>query len=217
MAKINYSNFKEDECDIIPTESVEVLPTNTSYDLSNNSSYGNGQALASAVSPIAAITNCINIGLDTVSTISKCIAIVSIEKQKTEQVKVAMNAQIKESKQQTERVRIHEKEKTMRLIVTCESNLKIKKLELEKLRDEYKFKGKERKLLHKEYLEALNILEKNAEDLMEEKNILRGALKDVILEKGDPSLIEIYLHGLNDLNTKLVEFSEQIVSLKGMR
>ena len=101
--------------------------------------------------------------------------------------------------------------------MTCESNLKIKKLELEKLRDEYKFKSKERKLLHKEYLEALNILEKNAEDLMEEKNILRGALKDVILEKGDPSLIEIYLHGLNDLNTKLVEFSEQIVSLKGMR
>lgn len=217
MAKMNYSNFKEDECEIIPAESVEILPPNTSYDLSNNSSHGNGQALASAVSPVAAITNCINIGLDTVSTISKCIAIVSIEKQKTEQVKAAMNVKIIKSKQQTERVKIHEKAETQRLIVTCESDLKIKKLELEKLRDEYKYKGEDREISHKEYLKALESLEKQADDLMKDKDILRDALKNVILEKGDPSLTEICLHSLNELNTHLVEFSKQIVSLKGMK
>ena len=79
MAKMNYSNFKEDECEIIPVESAEVLPANTSYNLLNNSSHGNGQALANAVSPVATITNCISMSLD---TISKCIAAVSIEKQK---------------------------------------------------------------------------------------------------------------------------------------
>ena len=84
---MNYSNFKEDECEIIPVESAEVLPANTSYNLLNNSSHGNGQALANAVSPVAAITNCISMSLD---TISKCIAAVSIEKQKTEQVKAQL-------------------------------------------------------------------------------------------------------------------------------
>ena len=39
MAKMNYSNFKEDECEIIPTEAVEVLP-NTKYDLSSNPADG---------------------------------------------------------------------------------------------------------------------------------------------------------------------------------
>lgn len=210
MAKMNYSNFKEDECEIIPVESAEVLPANTSYNLLNNSSHGNGQALANAVSPVAAITNCISMSLD---TISKCIAAVSIEKQKTEQVKAEMNAKIIESKQQTERVKIHEKAETKRLIVSCEFNLKNQKIEMEKLRDKYKFKTYKREVSHSEYMESLTQIEKTVDELMKTTEFLRNAF----LQETDFSQKEVCLHYLNQANMQLVEITKQLISAKGMK
>lgn len=210
MAKMNYSNFKEDECEIIPVESVEVLPANTSYNLLNNSSHGNGQALANAVSPVAAITNCISMSLD---TISKCIAAVSIEKQKTEQVKAEMNAKIIESKQQTERVKIHEKAETKRLIVSCEFNLKNQKIEMEKLRDKYKFKTYKREVSHSEYMESLTQIEKTVDELMKTTEFLRNAF----LQETDFSQKEVCLHNLNQANMQLIEITKQLISAKGMK
>ncbi len=210
MAKMNYSNFKEDECEIIPVESAEVLPANTSYNLLNNSSHGNGQALANAVSPVAAITNCISMSLD---TISKCIAAVSIEKQKTEQVKAEMNAKIIESKQQTERVKIHEKAETKRLIVSCEFNLKNQKIEMEKLRDKYKFKTYKREVSHSEYMESLTQIEKTVDELMKTTEFLRNAF----LQETDFSQKEVCLHNLNQANMQLVEITKQLISAKGMK
>lgn len=210
MAKMNYSNFKEDECEIIPVESAEVLPANTSYNLLNNSSHGNGQALANAVSPVAAITNCISMSLD---TISKCIAAVSIEKQKTEQVKAEMNAKIIESKQQTERVKIHEKAETKRLIVSCEFNLKNQKIEMEKLRDKYKFKTYKREVSRSEYMESLTQIEKTVDELMKTTEFLRNAF----LQETDFSQKEVCLHNLNQANMQLVEITKQLISAKGMK
>lgn len=210
MAKMNYSNFKEDECEIIPAESVEVLPANTSYNLLNNSSHGNGQALANAVSPVAAITNCISMSLD---TISKCIAAVSIEKQKTEQVKAEMNAKIIDSKQQTERVKIHEKAETKRLIVSCEFNLKNQKIEMEKLRDKYKFKTYKREVSHSEYMESLTQIKKTVDELMKTTEFLRNAF----LQETDFSQKEVCLHNLNQANMQLVEITKQLISAKGMK
>lgn len=207
---MNYSNFKEDECEIIPVESAEVLPANTSYNLLNNSSHGNGQALANAVSPVAAITNCISMSLD---TISKCIAAVSIEKQKTEQVKAEMNAKIIESKQQTERVKIHEKAETKRLIVSCEFNLKNQKIEMEKLRDKYKFKTYKREVSHSEYMESLTQIEKTVDELMKTTKFLRNAF----LQETDFSQKEVCLHNLNQANMQLVEITKQLISAKGMK
>ncbi len=207
---MNYSNFKEDECEIIPVESAEVLPANTSYNLLNNSSHGNGQALANAVSPVAAITNCISMSLD---TISKCIAAVSIEKQKTEQVKAEMNAKIIESKQQTERVKIHEKAETKRLIVSCEFNLKNQKIEMEKLRDKYKFKTYKREVSHSEYMESLTQIEKTVDELMKTTEFLRNAF----LQETDFSQKEVCLHNLNQANMQLVEITKQLISAKGMK
>lgn len=210
MAKMNYSNFKEDECEIIPTEAVEVLP-NTKYDLSSKPADGTGQALASAVSPVAAITNCINVALDTISTISKCITVVSIEKQKTAQVKATMKAKIEVSKQETERVKIQEKEETKRLVASCEKDLKKKKLELEKLRYKYEYKSREREVSHNEYTETLDLLEKQVDDIMKDKELLRR----IIVEDSDSLQIETILHSLNEANIKLVEISNQIVALRG--
>jgi len=214
MAKMNYSNFKEDGYEIIPAESVEVLPISTSYNLSNNYSNKNGQTIANILNPnpVGIISNCINSALDTVSTIGKCITFISVEKQKTKQIKATMEAKIVESKQQTKRLKIHEEEETKRLIVNCESDLKLKKLELEKLRDEYKFKSGEREISHKKFAKVLDFLEKQVDDLIKDKDLLRN----IILEESDFSQIEIYLHSLNEANIKLIEISKQILSLKGI-
>lgn len=216
MGKMNFSNITEDEYQVVPAESVEIIPPHTSYDLSNNAPRGNGQALANAVSPVAAITNCINTGLEMISTISKCIAIVAIEKQKTEQVKATMNARIIESKQQTKRVQMHEKEETKRLVKTFEFDLKNHKLELEKLRDEYEFKGVERDISHKEFMQQLKSLERTQDTLQEVIEDNRTALENAISEKNYKN-IENCLHELNKSAAILVEFSNQIAALKGMK
>ena len=191
MAKMNYAKFKEDDCEVISTESVEIIPNNTYYDLSERPA--NGQALANAVSPVAAFTDCINTALNVVTTISKCVAVVSIEKQRTEQYKAFMKTKIEESKQQTKRVEIHEREETKRLYMTCETEMKIKKLELEKLRDEYKSKRAERKFAHKEFVLQLDTLDRHVADLIKDKDLIRNA----ILEESDSAHIEIYFHALN--------------------
>lgn len=213
MAKMNYSNFQEDECEIIPAEAVEVLPKSSAYDLSGRKYGNNGQALANAVSPVAAIVDCINTLLDTTSTISKCITVVSVEKQKTAQVNAAMRAKIEESIQQTERVKVHEKEETKRLKISCKSDIEAKKLKLEKLRIEYQNKNNERRMTHEEYNKALDMLEKQVDDIMKDKDRIRQIM---VQEDNSANQIEIYLQGLNDTNAKLVELSEKIVSLRRM-
>lgn len=212
MPKMNYSNFREDEYEIIPAGTAEVLSRKPTCDLSSNASNGSVQALANAVSPAAAFTSCINNMFNIISTISKCVAAVSIEKQRTEQVRLETKAKIAESKEQTERVRIREREETQRLIVKCEADLKAKKIELEKLRAQYKSEDNKRKTSYKEFVKSLEILEKQADDLMADKDLLRN----IILKESSLPQIEIYLHSLNDINTKLVEISQQVVSLKGM-
>lgn len=212
MSKMNYSNFKEDGYEVIPAETVEVLPSKPPYDLSGSSSNGNAQALANAVSPTAAITNCIDNMLDVVSTISKCVAAVSIERQRTEQVRAAMKAKIADSKEQTERVRIHEKEETKRLIINCEADLKAEKLELEKLREQHKFESRNRKASHKEVMKQLEILEKQTDNIMKSTDSLRH----VILNESDSPQIESYLHSLNVANEKLAMIAKEIAALKGI-
>lgn len=211
MAKMNYSKFKESGTEIVPISEVEVMPTVSNYDLSTQRGGNLGQSLANAASPIAAVTDCINTTLDTISMISKCIAAVAIEKQKTEQIRAEMRAKIAESKEQTARVKIQEKEETKRLIITCERDLQYKKIELEQVREEYKHKTKNRQLLHKEYIKIINVLEETVYDLILEKDLYRK----IVAENSDnPDIIEKYLHSLNQVNTKMVELSAQIVTLK---
>ena len=212
MGKMNYSNFEDDEVEIIPEEAIEVLPQNISYNLSNKSQKGKGQALANAISPVAAITDCINTVLGVVSTFSQCHAVISIEKQRTVQIKAKVEAEIAESMQQTERVKIHEKEKTKRLIETCKSNLKIKKLELEKLRDEYQYKNNERIISHNEYIKTLNLLENQIDGLMKDKELLREMIFE---ESNNREQVENFLHSLNEANISLIEISKQLVLLRG--
>lgn len=221
MSKMNYSKYKSTNVERIPDSQVEVIsagqietrPAVSKYEVSNDVPSGNiGQSLANAASPVAAICDCIKVGLGTIEVISKCIVAVSIEKQKTEQVKAMYKAQIVESKEQTSRVKIQEKEETKRLRISCENNLKLQKVELEKLNAELSVKEKELILSHEENMAYVGILQHAIDMISETKNQVYTILLDA---EGDREIIEQQLNHLYCVDEQLVEITRHIVSMKG--
>ena len=211
MKKMNYSNF-EDNVEIIPATSVEVIDAQQHGALAtvNGQASGSG-SIANAISPASAILSVINTALGTISNISNCIATVSIEKQRTKQIKAQASAQIEESIQQTNRIRIQEKESTKRLIIQCKADLANKEYELKKLREENRTREVELRSNHRLYIEQLEALNKIVENIIGEKNIILQLITDMV---GDSNGLETLLHSLDDINTKLVEISKEIAELK---
>lgn len=211
MKKMNYSNF-EDNVEIIPATSVEVIDAQQHGPLAtvNGQASGSG-SIANAISPASAILSVINTALGTISNISNCIATVSIEKQRTKQIKAQASAQIEESIQQTNRIRIQEKESTKRLIIQCKADLANKEYELKKLREENRTREVELRRNHRLYIEQLDALNKIVENIIGDKNIILQLITDMVV---DSNGLETLLHSLNDINTKLVEISKEIAELK---
>lgn len=209
MKKMNYSNF-DDGSEIIPANSVEIIDIKQDNNLSTVSRQVGGN-VASAINPVPAIASVVNTALDTISDISKCIAMVSIEKQKTKQIEAQARIQIEESIQQTNRIRIQEKENTKRLIIQCKTDLAKKEQELKMLRETNRSREAELTQNHHLYMEQLDDLNKIVENIMNDKNIIHQLIPSVI---SDNQGLETLVHSLNDINTKLVEISKEIVELK---
>ena len=225
---MNYSKFKDKgsnaltnkaetiparNIEVIPADQVEILPAQGHYDLSGkNTGSGLGQSIANAASPVAAICDCVKVALGTIEVMSKCIAAVSIEKQRTEQVKAMYKAQIIESKEQTTRIKVQEKEETERLRITCENNLKLQKVELQKLGMELERKEKSMLLSHKEYMTNICIIQQALEGIMETKKEVYRLIRQC---ESDKETIEMHLHSLHKVDENLVEIAKQVSSLKG--
>lgn len=209
MKKMNYSNF-DDSVEVIPVSSVEIV------DVKQNKSFStvSGQAsatIANTINPVVAITSVVNTVLSTISDITKCIAMVSIERQKTKQIEAQVRVQREEAIQRTNTIRIQEKENTKRFILQCKTDLEKKEQELKIIRENNRLKEYELKQDHKLYMEQLDNLNKIVENIMNDKNIICR----LILERGDEGQgLETLLHFFNNINTKLVEISKEIVELK---
>lgn len=209
MKKMNYSNFDEG-VEVIPASSVEIMDIKQNSNLPTVSGQVGG-TIANAISPVAAIAGVVNTALGTISDISKCFAMVSIEKQRTKQVEAQARVQIEESIQQTNRVRIQEKENTKRLVIQCKTDLANKEQELKMLRETNRSREAELNQNHKLYMEQLDDLNKIIENIMNDKNVIHQLIPDMV---GDSQGLETLLHSLNDINTKLVDISKEIVELK---
>lgn len=210
MKKMNYSNF-EDNIEIIPASSVEVLDIQRNENSPTAMVQSSGDFIANAISPAMAIANLANTALGTISDISKCITMVSIEKQRTKQVEAQACVQIEESIQQTNRSRIQEKEITKRLIIQCKANLANKEHELKKLRKDNLFREKKLNQNHRLYIESLDLLSKMVESITDEKNSFLKLIPNMV---DNSQNLEMWLHYLNNINTNLVEISKKIVELK---
>ena len=221
MAKINFSNYKRTKAEKIPDSQIEVVPageigtvpTASKYELDKRDSSGNiGQSIANVASPVAAICDCVKVGMGTIEVMSKCIAAVSIEREKTKQAKSIYGAKIAESKEQTLQVKIQEKEETKRLKISCVNNLKLQKIELEKLIAKLSAKERGRKLSHEENMACISMLQNAVDGILESKDQLYKIIQNTY---GDRESIEKKLHELYVLDEHLVEMSKQIVSLRG--
>lgn len=133
------------------------------------------------------------------NTIANAISQGYIEKQKTKQVEVAANAQVKMAREQTEQVRVQEKEATKRIKAEYLRDIDMKQLELEKFQTEMS-------------------KEKYAMDIDERKfdSILAKLEKiiDSIIDKNDQLMDEgINYDMINANNDRLVVLSQQLVEL----
>ena len=113
MGKMNFSNYEDCEVEEIHENQIEVISTGkgeikteiSNYELEKYDKKKEiGQVIVNVVIPIAALCDCVKVGLKGIEIMQKCIAAVAIEKQRTEQTKAMYKAQIIESKEQTARI-----------------------------------------------------------------------------------------------------------------
>lgn len=133
------------------------------------------------------------------NTIANAISQGYIEKQKTKQVEAAANAQVKMAREQTEQVRVQEKEATKRIKAEYLRDIEMKQLELEKFQTEMS-------------------KEKYAMDIDERKfNSILAKLEkiiDSIIDKNDQLMNEgINYDMINANNDRLVVLSQHLVEL----
>lgn len=219
MAKINF-NFDEfeDEEIIVPSPSASgstaLVPTQIlppAAPLERNQKSGNKlETFMGGLTPMGTVVCIARSALDTVLEISRCIATVSMEKQRTKQVKALANIQIEASKQQTERVRIEQREETTRYRMQCETALAQNRIELEKFVAECQQKDSERSYSHQEYMASLDKLEKRIDTVA----LQLSKLNEEISLEMDTEKMQVVFHHMEQLNATLVELSKQIVNLR---
>ena len=170
-----------------------------------------GEVLASAFNPIAALTSVADAALDFASDIAKCLTLISIEKQKTEQTKAIARVGIEESRQRTERVRIQESEATERFRIQCKTNLEQKMMELEAKREEIKLREVELGWNHELYLLQLRLVEGCVESIIKDKDALIQKLKE---DNDDRECLNVVLASIVRANMKLVVLSNKLLELQ---
>lgn len=213
MAKMDFSGFQDDKYPVEKVTDIEVLDTRDSNHgmLVSNSQAFSKKDLAVAFSPVAAIAGVCNTALTTISDISKCIALVSIEKQRTKQVIAQANAAIEESRQQTKRVTIQEKEQTNRLIIQCKTDLAKREQEIRELIQKNRLRETELRMNHELFMAQLDDVRKIIQSVIEEKNILMKCFIEVSVEQDNNENI---LSTIDNSNAKLVELAKTIMSLQ---
>lgn len=211
MRKMNYSNFDED-IDIVPSNAVQNLSVEPNvnhavaqYPLSTGSLMA-GMPMNEFDSPVS-ISNLIDKSLNVISVISNCIATVLVEKQKTKQIEAQSRVLIEESKQSTNRIKMQEKEHTKRFLIECRTELEKTKYELKKLYEKNRSREIELKQNHIEYMEIINHLKKQIDDIMSKRDQLFEAFYAL-------DQYEQALGVLRETHVQLLDLDKQLVKLR---
>lgn len=157
------------------------------------------------------ITIMVSKALDTVNCISRCIAEVSIEKQRTKQVQAQSKAVIAAAKETTKQVYIQETEATKRVLAEYASKVEEAEIELKKLERELKSVEKGQLLEHHKAMKILNTTVKTIEMFCEQsKQIFL-----LILESCTDDERQKYMDQINSINSNIVQLTQQMYELKG--
>lgn len=162
------------------------------------------------MTPAGAALSVINGAFGVIGEISRCIATVSVEKQKTKQVREAVRGQIEESKQRTKRISVQQKEETKRFEAECRYKLDVAKLDLERLKEEIRRDEAKLNSDHQVFLKTLDALSKVLDSLLDEKREVYRELLSVT----DAEQRTSALQRLDNINNQLVQLSDRIIALK---
>lgn len=220
MAKINFNSPDFDDAEILESSpaagetalvpSEILLPVASPAGNRGGLSNAVNHTMAAAAGALNPVVSLLNSAIGAFTDISKCIAVVSCEKQRTKQVRAQADAQIEESRQQTKRVQIQQTEETRRFAAQCEKEIEINRIELEKLQEELQDKDAERRISHQTYIASLDTLEKAITSVASRSDTL---LQRLSLE-ADAETLQMILQSWDRSDTTLVELSKQIVELR---
>lgn len=209
MGALNYSNFEENETEFITTSQVEVVGSDQPEILP--AANKGCEVLEGAINQSVPVVNVINSALGTISDIGKCISASYIARQGTEQVRARAYADIEESKQQTKRIKIQEREITNRLKIQCDENLKIEEMKLKRLREENRRYGDESQMSHEIYMKQLDLLNGSIQSVIKQKDLFLDSLD---YKEYDELELRGILASMDRMNQNLVDLSDKVISLQ---
>ena len=210
MKKIDYSKF-DGSIEIVPKKSVKIIDEKQN-DYFTTGSRSFGDPIIKGMNPVAAIESIVSGALSTISNIAQCITMVSVEKQRTKQIEAQARVQIGESIQQTERIRVQERETTKRFEIQCKASLRKMKQELEILRETNRSRERELSNNHEIDLKILDSLDRIVKTLVEKNN---GICQLILDMNGNDKDFEGILHLSGNTNNSLIEIAKKIVELRG--
>lgn len=156
-------------------------------------------------------TTIITKALDTVNCISRCIAEVSIEKQRTKQVQAQSKAVIAAAKETTKQVYIQETEATKRVLAGYAAEVEKAKSELRKLERELKSVEKGHLLEHHKAMKILNTTVKTIEMFCEQSKQTFACIKESCSDDERQTYIDL----INKINENIVKLNQEMYKLKG--
>ena len=209
MGALNYSNFEENETEFITTSQVEVVGSDQPEILP--AANKGCEVLKGAINQSVPVVNVINSALGTISDIGKCISESYIARQGTEQVRARAYADIEESKQQTKRIKIQEREITNRLKIQCDENLKIEEMKLKRLREENRRYGDESQMSREIYMKQLDLLNGSIQSIIKQKDLFLDSLD---YKEYDELELRGILASMDRMNQNLVDLSDKVISLQ---
>ena len=212
MKKIDFSKF-DGSIEIVPKKPVKIIDEKQN-DYFTTGSRSFGDPIIKGINPVAAIESIVSGALSTISNIAQCITMVSVEKQRTKQIEAQARVQIGESIQQTERIRVQERETTRRFEIQCKASLRKRKQELEILRETNRSRERELSNNHEIDLKILDSLDRIVKTLVEENN---GICQLILDMNGNDKDFEKILHLSGNSNNSLIEISKKIVEVRGDR
>lgn len=212
MKKIDFSKF-DGSIEIVPKKPVKIIDEKQN-DYFTTGSRSFGDPIIKGMNPVAAIESIVSGALSAISNIAQCITMVSVEKQRTKQIEAQARVQIGESIQQTERIRVQERETTRRFEIQCKASLRKMKQELEILRETNRSRERELSNNHEIDLKILDSLDRIVKTLVEENN---GICQLILDMNGNDKDFEKILHLSGNSNNSLIEISKKIVEVRGDR
>lgn len=212
MKKIDFSKF-DGSIEIVPKKPVKIIDEKQN-DYFTTGSRSFGDPIIKGMNPVAAIESIVSGALSTISNIAQCITMVSVEKQRTKQIEAQARVQIGESIQQTERIRVQERETTRRFKIQCKASLRKMKQELEILRETNRSRERELSNNHEIDLKILDSLDRIVKTLVEENN---GICQLILDMNGNDKDFEKILHLSGNNNNSLIEIAKKIVKVRGYR